>query len=251
MASSWSRTLKNLALFSSWAKEKNFPTCKQWLFRLCPKGAHQSNWHKRAWADSQNSDKISFIPPFKCHCIEIPEGLTFEGQGTKPKPSVTMSWTHICQSRTAVKQHIRYAQLTAKSCHESRPMQDMLSLWCTGCRTAPRHRLHPKGPDGATSPTEGRVFSLEKPGRRAAILPRTHMYISKLLFPTTSSYICSLNSKATAIPTSQLSNQPQGVSVQLWRHTAPLHRHFGWDPSITSRYLHPTWPSGLPSDQGR
>lgn len=122
MASSWSRTLKNLALFSSWAQEKNFPTCKQWLFRLCPKGAHQSNWHKCAWADSQTSDKISFISPFECHCIEIPEGWTFDGQGTKPKPSVTMSWALICQSRTAVKQHIRYAQLTPKSCHKSRPM---------------------------------------------------------------------------------------------------------------------------------
>lgn len=76
----------------------------------------------------------------------------------------------------------------------------MLSLWCTGCRTAPRHWLHPKGPDGATSPTEGRVFSLEEPCQRAAILPRTHTYISKLLFPTTSSYICSLNSKTHITP---------------------------------------------------
>lgn len=47
-ASSQPRALQNLALLSSWAKEKNFPTCRQRPSRLCPARPHHSNRHKHA-----------------------------------------------------------------------------------------------------------------------------------------------------------------------------------------------------------
>lgn len=220
-ASSQPRALQNLALLSSWAKEKNFPTCRQRPSRLCPARPHHSNGHKHALGRIPRT-----LTRFVLQCPETSWARNCsraDSGGAEPKPRPPppgVMLRYLSSSEQAGQLELPPQQTPAQP-----PVQ--------GAGGQRRARSTPQTEAG---PQEGRL--LPRGARAGGSHPTTRPH--ELLLPSTTSSVRTSNAKADPHRSPVVPGErTRGVLVLLWRHQAPR-GHFGQDPSLMCRYLHLT-----------